>query len=339
MYYNRLGKTGLQVSAISLGSYLTFGHHVDVNAANELMDMAYHSGVNCFDTAEIYALGRAEEIIGECLKKLKWPRDTYIIGSKVFWGGAAPTQVGLNRKHIVECCHHSLKKLNVEYLDFFLCHRYDVTVSVEDVVVTMNKLIQQGKILYWGTSEWSAYHILKAYMIAKEYKLIPPAIEQFQYNMLERMKAEKEFIYLFKDMELGVMSTMPLASGLLTGKYNDGIPKNSRFNRIQGPFLKEVMEKKMKQETIEKIKKLKIISSDLSITLSQLAIAWCLKNPHMSTVIIGASSVNQLQENINTVELIHKIDQSTLENIELILENKPEIGANAYSYEEILPYV
>lgn len=337
MRYNFLGKTGLKVSALSFGSYLNFGHHVDSSSAKKLMSIAYDSGINLFDTAELYALGKAEQIIGECLKDLKWLRDTYIIGSKVFLGGAAPTQRGLNRKHIIECCNNSLKRLNVNYLDFFLCHRYDSNVPVEEVVFTMNHLIQQGKILYWGTSEWSIYQVMKAHMIAKEYKLIPPMIEQFEYNMFERTKAEKEYVDICKEMGVGVMSTMPLAGGILTGKYNSSIPEDSRFKKLKSPFIQNLISSEVWQEKIEKVKKLQNFAEKIEITLSQLAIGWCLKSSAINTVIIGVSNETQLQENLKSLNNLQKLDPSILEAIDLTLLNKPVIplGPESFIYEEI----
>ncbi|WP_425361621.1 aldo/keto reductase [Candidatus Tisiphia endosymbiont of Ceraclea dissimilis] len=341
MQYRNLGKTGLKISSLSLGSYLTFGHHVDNTIAQELLHIAYCNGVNFFDTAEVYAQGEAERIIGECLANLQWTRDTYIIGSKVFWGGEHSTQNGLNRKHIRDACDASLKRLRLEYLDFFLCHRPDTTTSIEETVWGMNQLIQQGKVLYWGTSEWSAQQIMEAYAVARQCHLIPPSLEQFQYNMFERVKAEKEFTRLFTEIGIGATITMPLSCGLLTGKYNNhhSLPSDSRFQRIKSPYLRNLLSSEAGQERLKKINELQTIANELQITMAQMAICWCLKNPHIHSVILGASSKEQLQENLLTMDKVDKLEEKVMLQIEEILGNKPIVeDFSNLNYQEVLTY-
>lgn len=337
MQYRYLGTTGLQVSSISLGSYLTFGHSVDVQMAEKLMHIAYEANVNLFDNAEVYALGRSEEIMGTVLKKLQWPRDTYIVMTKIFWGGPKPTQCGLHRKHIIESCNTSLKRLNTEYIDLFLCHRPDHKTPIEETVRSMHQLIQQGKILYWGTSEWSASQIMEAILIAQRYNLTPPSLEQFQYNMMERQKIEKDLTNLLQK-NIGVVTTMPLAGGLLTGKYNKNTPENSRFFRLQNvePELKNINKQ---MHLVEKIERLSDIARNNKMTIAQLAIAWCLKNNTLSSVIIGSSNEEQLKENLQSLNYIEQLDENTMESIDSILENKPNKLNESYDYQMVIERV
>lgn len=335
MYYRYLGRTGLRTSILSLGSYLSFGHSVDEKKALSLMDRAYQSGINLFDNAEVYALGRAEEIMGTSIKHLKWLRDTYILMTKVFWGGDKPTQLGLHKKHIFDSCHASLKRLGVEYIDIFLCHRPDVNTPIIETISAMHNLIQQGKILYWGTSEWSESQITQAILIAEKYHLTPPSLEQFKYSMLERNKAEKELCNLFGNYKLGATTTMPLAGGFLTGKYLDFIPTNSRFSWLKDAD-KDLKTEKYRNFNI-KLKELRKISHDLNISLAQLAIGWCLANQNVSSVIIGASNENQLAENISTIEHLDKITPAFINEIDSILDNKPIIeNKDFFDYASII---
>jgi len=228
MQYRRLGKSGLQVSELSLGSWVTFGKQVDTGDAKTLMSAAYDAGVNFFDNAEGYESGASEVVMGKALKDLKWGRDSYIVSSKVFWGGQKPTQRGLSRKHVTDACHAALRRLQVDYLDLYFCHRPDVDTPIEETVRAMHDLIQQGKVLYWGTSEWSAQKITEAHAAAREWHLTPPTMEQPQYNLFERAKVEGDYLPLFDTFGLGTTIWSPLASGILTGKYNDGIPADSR---------------------------------------------------------------------------------------------------------------
>lgn len=320
MEYRRLGKAGVKVSALSFGSWITFGNQVGDNTADECIGYAYDNGINFFDNAEVYANGESEVVMGKLLKSKSWNRDSYLVSSKVFWGGELPTQKGLSRKHVVEACHAALKRLQVEYLDFYFCHRPDKETPMEETVWTMHNLITQGKILYWGTSEWSAQEIQEAFMVARQYNLIPPAMEQPQYNMLVRSKVEVEFDKLFRDYGYGSTIWSPLASGILTGKYNTETPENARLNRGELSWLKERM---LNQTNLDKVAKLGEIASDLDTSLANLAIAWCLKNPHVSTVLTGATKLEQLKQNLNSLDVVPKLTEDVLESIELILDNKP----------------
>ena len=326
MEYRRLGKSGLQVSELSLGSWLTFGKQIENNTAEDLMKMAYDNGVNFFDNAEIYARGESEKVMGKILKKMKWDRDSYCVSSKVFFGfrgteNTKPNQNGLSRKHIFEACHQALDRLKVDYLDLYFCHRPDKNTPIEETVWAMHNLITQGKVLYWGTSEWSAQEIMEAHMIAKQHHLIAPTMEQPQYNMLTRQKVEAEFSQIYKTVGLGTTIWSPLASGVLTGKYNQNKdPKGTRLNMEGMDWLKKnVLEK----ENIKKAEKLTVLAKDLGMTLPVLAIAWCLKNPNVSTVILGASKTAQLKENFKASEAKNKLTPDVLLQIEKILNNTP----------------
>jgi voltage-dependent potassium channel beta subunit len=324
MEYRRLGSSGLKISALSLGSWLTFGKLIPDNTAEKLMIMAYDAGVNFFDNAEIYARGNSEMVMGKILKKLDWPRDSYIVSSKVFFGTGKnyPTNKGLNRKHVVEACHDALKRLQVEYLDLYFCHRPDKETPIEETVWTMHNLIQQGKILYWGTSEWSAQEIMEAHMIARQYNLIPPVVEQPQYNMFERAKVEVEFNQIYKTVGLGTTVWSPLASGVLSGKYNDQFPEGTRLG-VEG--LEWLKERSVTVERIEKTRKLTKLAESLDISMAQLALAWCLKNPHVSTVILGASNTEHLRQNLGAMDAVALLDDDVMQSIEVILQNKPEL--------------
>ncbi len=322
MEYRRLGKSGLKVSALSLGSWLTFGKQIENSIAEELMTMAYENGVNFFDNAEIYSRGESEIVMGEILKKKAWSRDTYIVSSKVFFGagGKLPNQTGLSRKHVFEGCHGALKRLQVDYLDLFFCHRPDKETPIEETAWTMHNLIEQGKILYWGTSEWSAQEIMEAHMVCKQYNLIAPVMEQPQYNMLHREKMEKEFLQIFKTVGMGTTVWSPLSSGLLSGKYNKGINEDTRLTMTGLEWLKD---NTLKEEHINAAIKLKDIANEIGISMPQLAICWCLKNKNVSTVILGASKVSQLEETLQSINLTEKLTDDIIEKIELILNNKP----------------
>lgn len=325
MEYRRLGKSGLQVSALSLGSWLTFGKQIDNSVAESLMVLAYDRGVNFFDNAEIYARGRSEVVMGEILKKQNWSRDSYIVSSKVFFGHlgkeAKPTQKGLSRKHVVEACEQALKRLQLDYLDLYFCHRPDKETPIEETVWTMHNLIQQGKILYWGTSEWSAQEIMEAHMVARQHHLIGPVMEQPQYNMLERARVEVEYAQLYESVGLGTTIWSPLASGVLTGKYNTGFVEQTRLSILGMDWLKESA---LQEEKLEKSRNLAAFAKELGVSLPVLAIAWCLKNPHVSTVILGASKKEQLQENFNALEAQQLLTDEVMNKIEEILQNKPK---------------
>jgi len=322
MEYTNLGKSGLQISRLSLGSWLTFGKQIGDDVAERLMDIAYENGINFFDNAEIYARGKSEEVMGAILKKKNWSRDSYIVSSKVFFGngGQLPTQKGLSRKHIVEACEQALNRFQLDYLDLFLCHRPDKQTPIEETVWSMHQLIMQGKILYWGTSEWSAQEIMEAHMFAKQNHLIGPIVEQPEYNMFTRQKVEVEFSQVYKTVGLGTTIWSPLASGILSGKYNKDFPSDTRLGMEGMDWLKE---KNLTAERIDVVKKLSALAGDLDMSLPVLGLAWCLKNPNVSTVILGASKEYQLTENLKSLEAKEKLSVEVMEKIELILSNKP----------------
>ncbi len=322
MEYNNLGKSGLQISRLSLGSWLTFGKQIGDDVAERLMDIAYENGINFFDNAEIYARGKSEEVMGAILKKKNWSRDSYIVSSKVFFGngGQLPTQKGLSRKHIFEACEQALKRFQLDYLDLFLCHRPDKQTPIEETVWSMHQLIMQGKILYWGTSEWSAQEIMEAHMFAKQNHLIGPIVEQPEYNMFTRQKVEVEFSQIYKTVGLGTTIWSPLASGILSGKYNQEFPSDTRLGMEGLDWLKE---KNFTVERIDVVKKLSALAADLNMSLPVLGLAWCLKNPNVSTVILGASKEHQLKENLTSLEAKEKLTPEIMDQIEGILSNKP----------------
>ena len=325
MEYRRLGKSGLQVSVLSFGSWVTFGKQINDTTADELLTIAYDSGINFFDNAEIYARGKSETVMGDILKKKGWARSSFCVSSKVYFGyeEGKPNQTGLSRKHIIEGCNAALKRLKVDYIDLFFCHRPDKNTPVEETVFAMNTLIQQGKMLYWGTSEWSNDEIMQAFVIAEKRNLIGPSMEQPQYNMFERTKIEKDFLLLFKEYGLGTTVWSPLASGLLTGKYNNEIPKDNRLHIEGMDWLKErTIGDSLK---IEKTKQLGILARDLGTTLPKLGVAWCIKNPNVSTAILGASKPAQLKENIGALEVLPLLTNQVMEKIETILGNKPAL--------------
>lgn len=322
MEYRNLGKSGLQVSVLSLGSWLTFGKQISDAMAEKLMHLAYDKGVNFFDNAEIYASGKSEIVMGKILAKAKWSRDSYIVSSKAYFGdgGKLPNQTGLSRKHLFEACHAALKRLQVDYLDLFFCHRPDKTTPIEETVWAMNHLIQQGKILYWGTSEWSAQEIMEAHMCAQRLNLIGPVMEQPQYNMFHRNKVEVEYNQIYKTVGLGTTIWSPLCSGVLTDKYLGKFPKGTRLGMEGLEWLKE---RSLSEERLEKTRSLNELALSLDTSLPRLAIAWCLKNPNVSTVILGASKKNHLEETLKSVNDLALITDEVSEKIEGILNNKP----------------
>jgi voltage-dependent potassium channel beta subunit len=325
MEYRKLGKSGVQVSVLSLGTWLTFGNQIGDETAEELMTIAYENGINFFDSAEGYAAGRAEECLGRLLTKLHWDRSSYMVSSKVFFGSRAkpsPNQHGLSRKHIVEACHDALRRMQVDYLDLYFCHRSDPSVPIAEIVRTMNTLIQQGKILYWGTSEWTAAQIMEAHRVADQLGLEGPTMEQPQYNLFWREKVEKDFLDIYKTVGLGTTIWSPLASGTLTERYVSGIPEQHRFSK---GTLKHVETQAHNPDRMLKIKALYDFANEIGTTLPTLAIAWCLKNPNVSTVILGASKAAQLRENIAALDFVPKLTPSVLERLEVIVDNKPQI--------------
>jgi voltage-dependent potassium channel beta subunit len=327
MEYLRLGKSGLKVSALSFGSWVSFSNQMAVEAAQDCMVAAYDAGINFFDNAEVYAFGQSEIIMGEVLRRMNWPRDSYIVSSKVMFGSVEeplPTQRGLNRKHIVEACHQAMQRLGVDYLDLYFCHRPDPETPIEETVRAMTELIQQGKVLYWGTSEWSAQQLMDAYGIARQYTLIPPTMEQPQYNMFHRWRFEVEYGRLYDTIGLGTTIWSPLASGLLTGKYNDRIPDDTRLSLPDYEWLREMFESEEWQERLEKVRTLTTMAEEMGTNMARLAIAWCLKNPNVSTVITGASRVEQVHDNLQALEVVDMLTDDVMADIEEVLGNKPE---------------
>ncbi len=323
MEYRRLGKSGLPISELSFGSWITFGNQIQNGVSERLMDIAYEAGVNFFDNAEVYAAGASEVVMGEILHKKNWSRDSYLVSSKVFFGAGAqvPTQKGLHRKHIVEACNQALKRLQVEYLDLYFCHRPDKQTPIEETVWSMHQLILSGKILYWGTSEWSAQEIMEAHMVAQRYNLIGPVVEQPQYNMLVRDKVEVEYSQIYKTVGLGTTIWSPLASGYLTGKYLNQPPAEALLNRDELGWLSE----RLNQEShAKKVAQLLGLAADLGVSMPQLGVAWCLKNPDVSTVILGATKPEQLQETLTAPTILPLLTEEVMGRIEDILQNKPQ---------------
>ena len=311
MEYRNLGNSGLKVSALSFGSWVTFVNQLGVKTATDCMSYAYENGVNFFDNAEAYASGESEMLMGKILKKLNWSRDTYIVSSKAFWGGELPTQKGLSKKHLHDACNAALERLQVDYLDLYFCHRPDPETPIIETVYAMNDLLQQGKILYWGTSEWSADEIVTAHKEAKKNNLRGPLMEQPQYNILHRDRFEKEYKPLYKKYGLGTTIWSPLASGLLTGKYNKGIPKNSRFT-VKGY---EWLGNSIDAADFKKIKNVEKNATKLGITPSQLSILWCLNNKNVSTVILGASNLKQLKENLDSIKYTELVTSKIISKV------------------------
>ncbi len=320
MRYRRLGQaSGLKVSELGYGAWVTFGNQLDAKAAREMIHRAYDLGVNFFDNADVYADGEAERLMGQAIRGL--PREALVISSKVFWPTMpGPNGRGLSRKHIMESIHASLKRLGTDYLDIYYCHRYDADTPLEEVVYTMNILIQQGKILYWGTSEWTPAQIARAWAIAREHHLIPPIVEQPQYNMFHRRRVEQELVPLVRDLGIGLTTWSPLFYGILTGKYNEGIPAGSRAALKKMAWLRDYIT----PERIAVVRRLTELAHDLGITMAQLAIAWLLRLPEVSSVILGATTPSQLEENVGAIEATDKLTDEVLEQIESILENAPK---------------
>lgn len=326
MEYRRLGKSGLQVSALSFGSWLTFGNQISDKTADELMGIAYDAGVNFFDNAEGYAEGKSEIVMGKILKAQKWERESFVVSSKVFFGAEnkGPNRVGLSRKHVIEACNAALKRLQVDYLDLYFCHRPDKQTPIEETVWAMNTLLQQGKILYWGTSEWSASEIMEAISIAKQNHLIGPTMEQPQYNLFEREKLENEYLHLFREHGLGTTIWSPLASGLLSGKYSTGDTKDTRLELNGLDWLKNRV---LANEKLKKVDALKKLAEKMNLPVAKLALAWCLKNPNVSTMILGASKPAQLKENLAVLEVVPLLTDKVMESIEKIMGTKPVLPA------------
>lgn len=320
-----MGKSGLQLSVLSFGSWVTFANQTDDDINDRLMSIAYENGVNFFDNAEVYSAGMSEEMMGRILKKKGWDRSSFVLSSKAFFGwkgeGKKPNQHGLSRKHLMEACDEALQRLQVEYLDLYYCHRADKNVPIEEVVRTMNTLIQQGKIFYWGTSEWSAAEIMEANMIARELGLEGPAVEQPEYNLFNRRKMESEFLSIFDNIGMGSTIWSPLASGLLTGKYNNGVPEGSRMSLEGYEWLKD---RTLLEDKISRVRQLGAFAQELGVSLPTLCIAWCIQNPNVTTAILGATKESQLLENFKALEVLSVLTEEVREKIDDIMGTKPE---------------
>lgn len=328
MDYRFLGSSGLRVSALSLGAWVTYGSQVGEDVAYECMTAAYEHGVNFFDNAEAYASGEAEVVMGNVIRRAGWKRSDLVISTKIFWGGQGPNDRGLSCKHIIEGVNASLARLGLDYVDLVFCHRPDPDTPIEETVRAMNWVVDQGKAFYWGTSEWSADEIMEAAMIAKREHLVGPQMEQPQYNMFHRDRVEREYSRLYDEIGLGTTIWSPLASGLLTGKYDDGCPPNTRASHKGMEWLREQLVGKAAAENRDKVRKLKPVADGIGCTRSQLALAWCLNNPNVSTVITGASKVEQVEENIAALDVVEKLTPEVTGQIEEILGNKPEAPTN-----------
>lgn len=324
MQYRYMGLTGLQLSVLSFGSWVTFAKQYMDKEADTLMGLAYDNGVNFFDNAEVYSRGESEKLMGRVMKKKKWDRTSYTVSSKVFFGingpDNKPNQTGLSRKHITEACHQALQRLQTDYLDLYLCHRPDKNTPMEEVVRTMNTLIEQGKILYWGTSEWSASEIVQAHAVAKDLRLIAPQVEQPEYNLFAREKMENDYLTIFKNLGMGTTIWSPLASGLLTGKYNDGIPKKSRLSLEGFEWLRDRV---LNDDKVKKVKKLAAVAEKLETSLATLSIAWCIANPNVTTAILGATNAKQLKENFKALDLLPLLTPKVLADIDSVMGTKP----------------
>jgi voltage-dependent potassium channel beta subunit len=319
MHYRRLGHSGLKVSEISLGSWVTFGNQIDESVAISLIKEAFSQGINFFDNADMYSNGLAETVMGKAIKGL--PRPELVISSKVFWPTMkGPNGRGLSRKHITESIHASLKRLGTDYLDLYFCHRYDPDTPVEEVVRTMTDLVHQGKILYWGTSEWEASQVMQAYGVAREYGLIPPSMDQPQYNLFHRKRVEDDLMPVCRELGIGLTTFSPLYYGILSGKYNDGIPQGSRASLEDYGWIKE----RITPQRIEIVRQLTLVAIDLGITPAQLAIGWILRRKEVSTVITGATRLEQLDENLGASEAYEKFTELDIDHIFACLGNYQE---------------
>ena len=326
MLYRPLGNSGLKVSALSFGAWVTFGNQIGDPVAKKLMHTAYDAGVNFFDNAEGYAAGQAERVMGDILKKSKWRRSSFIVSSKVFFGSEdkRPNQTGLSRKHVIEACHDALRRLQVEHLDLYFCHRPDPETPIAETCRAMHDLITQGKVLYWGTSEWSAAQLKEAFAVCDRLGLHAPAMEQPQYNLFHRARVEKEYAPLFKTRGLGTTIWSPLASGLLTGKYNDGVPAGSRLDTPGMEWLRDAVLGKGSKAKLAAVKKFAAVAKSLDTTLPRLALAWCLKNPNVSTVILGASKPKQLTENFGALDVVPRLTPAVMKKLDAI--SRPVAG-------------
>ncbi len=319
MHYRRLGRSGLKISEISLGAWVTFGSQVDEDTSIEIIRAAYDAGINFFDNADIYANGLAEAVMGKAIKNM--PREALVISSKVFWPTMpGPNGRGLSRKHIMESVDATLKRLGTDYIDLYFCHRFDPDTPIDEIVFTMDTLVRQGKILYWGTSEWRAWQVSAAFAAAMQHHLTPPSMEQPQYNMFHRRRVEMELSSLCKEYGIGLTTWSPLYYGILTGKYNDGIPTGSRASLDSMAWIRD----RITPERVAIVRELANVANDLHITTAQLAIAWLLRRKEISSVITGATNLKQLQDNLDSAEAVEKLNDDILDQIEHILDNYPD---------------
>ncbi|XP_032904065.1 voltage-gated potassium channel subunit beta-2 isoform X6 [Amblyraja radiata] len=322
-FYRNLGKSGLRVSCLGLGTWVTFGGQITDEMAEQLMTLAYENGINLFDTAEVYAAGKAEIVMGNIIKKKGWRRSSLVITTKIFWGGKAETERGLSRKHIIEGLKASLERLQMEYVDVVFANRPDPNTPMEETVRAMTHVINQGMAMYWGTSRWSAMEIMEAYSVARQFNLIPPICEQAEYHLFQREKVEVQLPELFHKIGVGAMTWSPLACGIISGKYDAGVPPYSRASLKGYQWLKDKILTEEGRRQQGKLKELQGIAERLSCTLPQLAIAWCLRNEGVSSVLVGASNTEQLLENIGAIQVLPKLSSSIVHEIDSILGNKP----------------
>lgn len=324
MEYRYMGRTGLQLSVLSFGSWVSFHKQIDDSGADRLMGMAYDAGINFFDNAEAYAGGESELMMGRVLKNKNWERSSYVLSSKAYFGlrgkDNKPNQAGLSRKHLFEACHDAMRRMQVDYLDLYYCHRPDVNVPIEEVVWSMHNLIQQGKVLYWGTSQWSGAEIMEAHRLAQQYGLIGPTVEQPQYNMFWRFRMEQDYLPVFKNVGLGTTIWSPLASGFLTGKYLEGIPEGSRMSYDTFGWLRD---RWITPENIDKLRMLIGLAGEIGVSMASLAIAWTISNPHVTSTILGATREEQLADNLKALDVVKLLTPDVHARIEEILQNKP----------------
>ncbi|XP_042153768.1 voltage-gated potassium channel subunit beta-2-like [Oncorhynchus tshawytscha] len=323
MPYRNLGKSGLRVSCLGLGTWVTFGSQITDEMAESLMTIAYDNGVNLFDTAEVYASGRAETTLGKILKKKEWRRSSYVVTTKIYWGGQAETERGLSRKHIIEGLSDSLSRLQLEYVDIVFANRTDINSPMEEVVRAMTFVINHGMAMYWGTSRWSAMEIMEAYSVARQFNLIPPVCEQAEYHYYHRDKVEVQLPELYHKIGVGVMTWSPLAGGLISGKYNNGVPEDSRAAMKGYVWMKDRIFSEEGQKQLAKIKELHPLADRMNCTLSQLAIAWCLRSERVSCVLLGITNTDQLQENLGCIRVLSQLSPQTVAEMDALLGNKP----------------
>ncbi|XP_048122745.1 voltage-gated potassium channel subunit beta-2 isoform X2 [Alosa alosa] len=323
MLYRNLGKSGLRVSCLGLGTWVTFGSQISDEMAENLMTIAYENGVNLFDTAEVYASGRAEITLGNIIKKKGWRRSSFVVTTKIYWGGQAETERGLSRKHIIEGLRGSLSRLQLEYVDIVFANRNDVNSPMEEVVRAMTFVINQGMAMYWGTSRWSAMEIMEAYSVARQFNLIPPVCEQAEYHYFQRDKVEVQLPELYHKIGVGAMTWSPLACGLITGKYSDGVPDCSRAAMKGYQWLKERVNSEEGRRQLAKIKELHLLADRMGCTAAQLAIAWCLRSEGVSSVLMGVSNTDQLIENLGALQVLTQMTPQAVSEIDALLGNKP----------------